>query len=70
MNASENARKNRGGRPAVDSEQLNIRLHRSEIDGLDRYAASLPKNAGRTKAARKIICDWLAANGYLNRPAG
>lgn len=69
MNASENARKNRGGRPAIDSEQLNIRLHRSEIDGLDRYAASLPNAVGRTKAARQIIRDWLMERGFLDRSA-
>lgn len=66
-NATESDRKNLGGRPKVDSEQLNIRLHRAEFDAIDAYAATQDGAPSRTKAARLIIQAWLMDHGYLPR---
>ncbi|WEX77971.1 hypothetical protein PYH37_002815 [Sinorhizobium numidicum] len=64
-NATESVRKNLGGRPRVDSEQLNVRLHRAEIDAIDAYAATQDDTPSRTKAVRSIIRAWLIDHGYL-----
>lgn len=53
------------GRPPVDSDQLNIRIHREELAAIDAYAATQADGPGRAKAARRIIRDFLIAHGFL-----
>ena len=53
------------GRPAVDSEQLNLRVMRPELDALDAFDASKDDRPRRTEAVRRILSDWLLANGFL-----
>lgn len=53
------------GRPPVDSDQLNVRVLREELAAIDAYAATQPDAPGRTKAARRILREWLIANGFL-----
>lgn len=53
------------GRPPVDSEQLNFRMQRDRLDGLDAYRNSEPDKPSRTEAIRRIITDWLKVHGFL-----
>lgn len=53
------------GRPSVDSEQLNLRVMRADLEALDAFAASQEDRPRRTEAARRILTDWLRSNGYL-----
>jgi len=53
------------GRPPVDSEQLNFRMQRDGINGLDAYRESEPDKPSRTEAIRRIITEWLRSNGFL-----
>lgn len=53
------------GRPPVDSEQVNLRIQRAQLDGIDAFAASEEDNPPRTEAIRRIIRDWLIGHGYL-----
>lgn len=55
------------GRPAVDSEQVNFRLQRDALDALDAYREAEPDKPSRTEAVRRILTDYLKANGYLAR---
>lgn len=58
-------KKPKKGRPAVDTEPVNLRLPRDVIDALDarrRAESDLPT---RPEAIRRIISDWLRENGYL-----
>ena len=44
------------GRPTVDSEAVNVRLHRAIIDEIDAWiAAEGPPYASRPAAIRKLI---------------
>lgn len=53
------------GRPPVDSEQINLRIQRPDLEALDGFAASEPDQPNRTEAIRRILRDWLIGNGYL-----
>lgn len=55
------------GRPAVDSDQVNIRLVRGDLDAIDAFAAEQADSLTRPEAIRRIIRDWLQANGYLSK---
>jgi hypothetical protein len=60
-----NPSKKSRGRPPVDSEQVNLRVHRWELDGLDAFIAEQPEPISRTEALRRILRDWLIGHGYL-----
>ncbi len=62
-----NPSKKSRGRPSVDSEQVNLRIHRSTLDALDRYCDDDPDRMSRTEAIRRIITDWLKRRGYLSK---
>ena len=53
------------GRPPVDSEQLNLRIQRDALNGIDAFASDEPDKPNRTEAVRRIIRDWLIGHGYL-----
>lgn len=53
------------GRPPVDSEQVNLRIQRAELDGIDAFSLEQPDAPPRTEAIRRIIRDWLIGHGYL-----
>ena len=56
------------GRPPVDLEQVNLRIQRTELDGIDAFAQNEPDKPQRTEAVRRIIRDWLLGHGYLKQP--
>lgn len=56
------------GRPPVDSEQLNLRIQRDALNGIDAFSADQPDKPSRTEAVRRIIRDWLIGHGYLENP--
>lgn len=62
--SSINPRKKRG-RPPVDSEQLNFRVPRADLDAIDAFAASEMDQPSRPEAVRRILRDWLIGHGYL-----
>lgn len=68
MVSTVNPRKKRMGRPPVDSEQLNLRIQRDALDGIDAFAAAEHDQPNRTEAVRRIIRDWLIGHGYLENP--
>ncbi len=53
------------GRPPVDSEQVNFRIQRSELDAIDTFAGGQDDKPNRTEAIRRILRDWLVGHGYL-----
>lgn len=53
------------GRPPVDSEQVNIRVGRDVLEGIDAFAAEQGDKPGRTEAIRRILRDWLVGHGHL-----
>ena len=53
------------GRPPVDSEQVNLRIQRAELDGIDAFSSEQEDTPARTEAIRRIIRDWLVSHGYL-----
>ena len=56
------------GRPAVDSEQVNLRLQRQELDAIEAYSAAQEDKPGRTEAIRRILRDWLSGKGLVKDP--
>lgn len=56
------------GRPPVDSEQLNLRVQRDALNGIDAFAAEQEDKPSRTEAVRRILRDWLIGNGYMPLP--
>lgn len=53
------------GRPPVDSEQVNLRIQRSDLEAIDAFATEAEDKPNRTEAIRRILKDWLIGNGYL-----
>lgn len=43
------------GRPAVDSEAINVRMERSLIDRLDEYRRGQPDLPNRPEAIRRLV---------------
>lgn len=62
--SSINPRKKRG-RPPVDSDQLNFRVARADLNAIDAAAASEADTPSRPEMVRRIIRDWLIGHGYL-----
>ena len=53
------------GRPSVDSDRVETRLLRPDLDALDAYSAAEPDTPSRPEAIRRILRDWLRQRGYL-----
>jgi hypothetical protein len=68
VSSIDNPRKKKMGRPSVDSEQLNFRLQRDALDGIDAFIAEQDDHPPRTEAVRRIIRDWLIGHGFLPVP--
>jgi hypothetical protein len=60
-----NPRKNKRGRPKVDTDQVNFRIDRPSLDGIDAFAADENPPLKRPEAIRRILRDWLIGHGYL-----
>lgn len=61
-----NPTKKSRGRPPVDSEQINLRIQRPDLEAIDAFAADADEGKlGRPEAIRRILRDWLIGHGYL-----
>ena len=49
------------GRPPVDSEAVNVRLQRADLDLIDRWIAANEPGASRPEAVRRIIRSVVAS---------
>ena len=58
-------KKPKKGRPAVDTEPVNLRLPRDVIEALDARRREEPDIPSRPEAIRRILTSWLRENGYL-----
>lgn len=58
------------GRPSVDSERIDTRFLRSDIDAIDAFSAEHPDKPKRPEAIRRIVRDWLIGHGYLRAEEG
>lgn len=67
MNTSINsANKNRKrGRPPVDTEAVNVRMARADIEAVDAFAAAQEDAPTRPEAVRRIVRAWLVEKGLL-----
>jgi hypothetical protein len=61
-----NPRKKSRGRPAVDSEQVNLRIQRPLLTAIDAYAAS--DGLSRLEAIRELLADNLVRLGLMKLP--
>jgi hypothetical protein len=58
------------GRPAVDSEDLHVRLRRSVVDALDAWiAAQPPPRPTRPGAIRRLLAEALGKPADVRSPA-
>ena len=53
--------KKKMGRPLVDSEAVNVRLQRADLDLIDRWIAANEPGASRPEAVRRIIRSVVAS---------
>lgn len=62
------------GRPAVDSERVDVRFQRRHLEAIDAFAVDAQVNPdapiGRPEAIRRIVRDWLIGRGYLRLDTG
>lgn len=65
MNAIDKTNKPKKGRPAVDTEAVNLRLPRDFLDAIDAFRRDEPDLPTRPEAIRRALSDWLKAKGYL-----
>ncbi|MCL2713136.1 MAG: hypothetical protein FWD68_00675 [Alphaproteobacteria bacterium] len=65
MTAENTGRKTRMGRPAIDSEAVNVRLERAYLKALDVFSASQSDLPGRPEAIRRILDEFFRNNGYI-----
>lgn len=49
------AKKTRVGRPTVDTEAVNVRMPRQQLDAIDAWAADEPDDPGRPEAVRRLV---------------
>lgn len=63
------SKKQRRGRPPIDSERVDTRILRDDLVGLDKFSADTMANPdapiSRPEAIRRILRDWLVGHGYL-----
>lgn len=62
-------KKNLGGRPRVDATPITVRVPPELLAALDVACGDNPSQTdppvGRPEMIRRILTDWLRANGYL-----
>lgn len=52
------------GRPAVDSEAVNLRLPRDTLTALDEFRRSQDDLPTRPEGVRRLLAEALRARGY------
>ena len=57
-----NAQYKKRGRPAIDSEELRIRVQRPDLDQIDQWRTAQPDAPGRPEAIRRLVRKGLAAD--------
>ena len=57
--------KKKTGRPKVDSEAVNVRMERLQLNALDAWAEEQPVPLTRPEAIRQILTDYLKRRGFL-----
>lgn len=58
------AKKSTRGRPKIDSQAINVRLPREDIDALTRFVDDQDGSPSMPEAIRRILRDWLVKHGY------
>lgn len=53
------------GRPAVDSERVDVRFPRDVLTAIDKFAKDESDKPSRQEALRRIVRDWLIGRRYL-----
>lgn len=60
-------KQNKGGRPAVDTEPLTVRLPRSMIVAIEQYRREQDIVPSRPEAVRRILQAWLSEHGHSEK---
>lgn len=68
MTSIDRTNKPKRGRPAVDTEPVNLRLPREMLDAIESYRREQPDIPTRPEAIRQMLSDWLTTHGYLPSP--
>jgi hypothetical protein len=58
------------GRPPKDTEAVNVRMSRDQLDALDAWIASQNRPIGRPEAIRAILAAGLVVMGTPVRSTG
>lgn len=56
------------GEPGGDAEDVIATLPRDVLNGLDAFVASNSGEASRSQAIRRILREWLQAQGFMRDP--
>lgn len=65
MKSIDDTNKRKKGRPAVDTEAVNLRLPREIIDAIEEYRRKQRDIPTRPEAIRQMLQSWLQNNGFL-----
>ena len=65
MASIDRTNKSKKGRPAVDTEPVNLRLPRDMLEAIERYRREQETIPTRPEAVRQALRDWLTSRGYL-----
>ncbi|MGK9336081.1 hypothetical protein [Sinorhizobium meliloti] len=58
-------KKSKKGRPAVDTEPVNLRLPRDVLDAIEEFRRQQEQIPTRPEAIRMMLVNWLVGNGFL-----
>lgn len=58
-------KKSKKGRPAVDTEPVNLRLPRNVLDAIEKFRREQDQIPTRPEAIRTMLVSWLIDHGYL-----
>ncbi|PRA86940.1 hypothetical protein CQ054_07010 [Ochrobactrum sp. MYb29] len=67
MKAIDETNKPKKGRPAVDTEAVNLRLSRDIIQALDDFRRAEEDIPNRPEGIRRILTAALSEKGYLKK---
>ena len=65
MKSIDGTKKSKKGRPAVDTEAVNLRLPRELLDAIEAYRREEINIPTRPEAIRFMLKNWLRQNNYL-----
>lgn len=67
MKSIDDTKKPKKGRPAVDTEAVNLRLPREMLDAIEEYRREQDDIPTRQEAIRHMLQGWLMSNGYVSK---